>query len=232
MSHQFKGFDPDLMLFLTELSQNNNRQWFEENKTRYRERIQIPMSHFIMAFAPRLEKISPCFVADPRLQGGSMFRIYRDARFSHNKTPYKTNVGCQFRHDAGKNVHAPGFYFHIEPGEIFIGGGIYKPDSEALFKIRTAIAEKASKWQNIVYEKEFVSRFGEIYGESLKTSPKGFSAQHPCIEHLKKKTWFVTQALNEEDLYSPDLIHKVETVFNAAGPLMQFLTNALDLPYI
>lgn len=232
MSHQFKGFDPDLILFLTELSQNNNRPWFEENKTRYREQIQIPMSHFIMAFAPRLEKISPCFLADPRLQGGSMFRIYRDARFSHNKAPYKTNVGCQFRHDAGKNVHAPGFYFHIEPGEIFIGGGIYKPDSEALFKIRTAIAEKSSKWQSIVYEKEFVSRFGEIYGESLKTSPKGFSAQHPCIEHLKKKTWFVTQALNEKDLYSPDLIHKVETVFNAAGPLMQFLTNALDLPYI
>lgn len=231
MTGQFKGFDPDLMLFLTELSQNNQRTWFEENKNRYREKVQIPMSQLIMDFAPRLEKISPHFIADPRLHGGSMFRIYRDARFSHNKAPYKTNVGCQFRHEAGKDAHAPGFYFHIEPGEIFVGGGVYKPDSTALFKIRSSIAEKSNQWSRIVEEQSFVARFGEIYGDSLKTAPKGFSAEHPNIAHLKKKTWFVIQNLSEKELYSPQLLNTIETVCKAASPLMAFLSDALALPY-
>lgn len=231
MAQQFTGFDPDLMLFLTELSQNNHRAWFEENKSRYRNSVQIPMSQLIMDFAPRLEKISPHYLADPRLHGGSMFRIYRDARFSRNKLPYKTNVGCQFRHEAGKDVHAPGFYFHIAPGEIFVGGGIYKPDGVALFKIRTAIAEKSKQWHRIVEDHSFAARFGEIYGDSLSTAPKGFSTQHPNIAHLKKKTWFVTQDLREEELYSTQLVDTLETVCKAASPLMCFLSDALALPY-
>jgi len=231
MRPEFDGFSPDLLFFLEELSRNNKREWFQENKTRYRETVQIPMSNFIMAFAPKLSKISDHFVADPRLNGGSMFRIYRDARFSKGKAPYKTNVGCQFRHEAGKDVHAPGFYFHIEPGEIFIGAGIYKPDSNALFKIRTAISEKPEQWQKVLKQKKFKTHFNEVYGESLKRAPRGFDAEHPHIEHLKKKTLFVTETLSPGDLCSASLEEKVKKAFEAASPFMQFLTEALELPY-
>ena len=231
MRPEFNGFSPDLLKFLEELAKNNHREWFLENKPRYRETIQIPMSNFIMAFAPSLDKISEHFIADPRLNGGSMFRIYRDARFSKGKTLYKTNVGCQFRHEAGKNVHAPGFYFHIEPGEIFIGGGIYKPDSDALLKIRTAIAEKPEKWQKVLKQKKFKDHFTGVYGESLKRPPRGFDAEHPHIEHLKKKTLFVTKTLSADELCSASLLGTVQKTFEAASPFMQFLTEALELPY-
>lgn len=231
MRPEFDGFSPDVIAFLQELAQNNNREWFQENKARYRETIQIPMSNFIMAFAPSLSKVSEHYVADPRLNGGSMFRIYRDSRFSKGKPPYKTNVGCQFRHEAGKNVHAPGFYFHIEPGEIFIGGGIYRPDSAALFKIRTAISEKPDQWKKIVKQKKFKDRFGEIHGDSLKRPPRGFDPEHPHLDHLKKKTFFVTQALSPADLCSPKLIERVKKTFTAASPFMHFLTEAVELPY-
>ena len=231
MRPTFDGFSPDLLAYLEDLSRNNNREWFQENKTRYRETVQIPMSNFIMAFAPSLDKISSHYIADPRLHGGSMFRIYRDTRFAKGKPPYKTNIGCQLRHEAGKDAHAPGFYFHIEPGEIFIGGGIYKPDSAALFKVRTAISEKPEQWQKIIKQKRFKDRFTEVYGESLKRPPRGFDPEHPHLEHLKKKTLFVTEALSPADLYSPKLVEKVKKTFEAASPFMQFLTEALELPY-
>ena len=115
--------------FLRELKANNERPWFEANKARYRAEVRDPMLDFIAAFAEPLSEISPHFRADPRPNGGSLFRIYRDTRFSKDKTPYKTNVGAHFRHEAGKDAHAPGFYLHLEPGMCFAGCGIWHPDS-------------------------------------------------------------------------------------------------------
>ena len=231
MNNTFQGFPTDLITFLEQLSKNNNREWFAENKQRYRDSVQIPMSNFIMALAPGLERTANCFTADPRLNGGSMFRIYRDARFIKNKPPFKNNVGCQFRHEAGKNAHAPGFYLHIEPGNIFIGGGIYRPDANALFKIRMAIAEKEQQWDQVIHDKEMKKQYAEVSGESLIRPPRGFSAEHPHIEHLKRKTFFVTKPLQAQQLYSGSFVQEVETLFEAASPLMRFLTEAVDLPY-
>ena len=106
-------FQPDLFRFLDALRGNNNREWFQANKERYESDVKGPMLRFIGDFAPRLRQISPRFVADPRPNCGSLFRIYRDVRFSKDKTPYKTNAGAQFRHQAGKDAHAPGFYLHV-----------------------------------------------------------------------------------------------------------------------
>ena len=130
---------PALFDFLRELKANNERPWFEENKARYRAEVQGPMLDFIQAFAEPLAEISPHFRADPRANGGSLFRIYRDTRFSKDKTPYKTNVGAHFRHEAGKDAHAPGFYLHLEPGMCFAGCGVWHPDSPTLGRIRDAI---------------------------------------------------------------------------------------------
>lgn len=231
MKNTFNGFPTDLITFLEQLSKNNNREWFAENKQRYRDSIQIPMSNFIMALAPGLDRTANCFTADPRLNGGSMFRIYKDARYSKNKPPFKTNVGCQFRHEAGKNAHAPGFYLHIEPGNSFIGGGIYRPDSSALLKIRTAIAENPEKWNQVIHDKEMKKQYGEVSGESLKRPPRGFSAEHRHIEHLKKKTFFVIKPLEAKQLYSGNFVQQAEDLFQSASPLMRFLTEAVELPY-
>lgn len=142
----FEGFPLDMVRFLAELDRNNNRPWFQANKDRYERSVREPALAFIEAMAPRLERISPCIYADPSPHGGSLMRIYRDTRFSNDKRPYKTNVGIQFRHERGRDVHAPGFYVHIDPKEFFLACGMWKPDAGALSAVRQRISEKPEEW--------------------------------------------------------------------------------------
>ncbi|MGI9427261.1 MAG: DUF2461 domain-containing protein, partial [Bythopirellula sp.] len=129
-NQKFPGFPLGLLHFLNDLTKHNKRDWFQANKSRYEQELLAPALAFIEAMKEPLGKISPYFQAIPKKQGGSLMRIYRDVRFSKDKRPYKTNVGIHFRHEAGCDVHAPGFYFHIEPDEVFIGAGIWHPDSK------------------------------------------------------------------------------------------------------
>lgn len=231
MTQGFPGLPIQLFEFLEELRLNNNREWFNANKETYRSYVVSPVIDFIEAMAPGLEKISDCYVADPRPNGGSMFRIYRDTRFSKNKQPYKTNVGCQFRHSAGKDAHAPGFYVHLEPGQVFFGGGIWKPPGPALANIREAISEKHEHWTRITTNKKFTQRFGDIQGDRLKRPPKGYATDHPAIEDLKYKSFFVMQEDDETLATSPDFIKEVNKAFKTAAPFMEFLTSSQDLPF-
>jgi uncharacterized protein (TIGR02453 family) len=121
-----------------------------------------------------------------------MFRIYRDTRFSHDKKTYKTNVGCHFRHVAGKSAHAPGFYFHLQPGNVFVGAGICKPDGTALANVRNAIIEKPGRWEDVFSGRELWQRFGDIEGERLKRAPRGYDSDHVHVEHLKLKFFSFT----------------------------------------
>lgn len=230
-NESFAGFPADFFKFLTDLASNNNRDWFNDNKSRYQASVVEPMGQFIEAMAPRLGAISAHFIADPRPHGGSMFRIYRDTRFSKDKRPYKEHVGCQFRHRMGRDVHAPGFYVHFEPEQILFGGGIWKPDGTTLLKIRSAIVDNPSAWQAAVHEKSFVRRFGELRGERLKRPPRGFDSNHPLIEDLKLKSIFVMQQDTPELACSKRFITAVEKAFTKASPMMSFLAFALDLPY-
>src|SRR5262245_55726741 len=134
------SFGPGLFSFLTDLRANNNRKWFAANKDRYEEQLLEPALAFINALAPRLEKISPHFLADARPSGGPLFRNYRYTRVSNDKSPYKTNLGIHFRHERAKDAHAPGYYLHIGPDEVFAGGGIWRPATEAATAIREAIS--------------------------------------------------------------------------------------------
>ena len=132
-------FTPHLFEFLLELRANNDRAWFQDNKGRYEQHVKEPLLQFIADFGPKLQSISEHFEADTRTNGGSMFRIYRDVRFSKDKSPYKTQAAAQFRHEAGKTVHAPGFYLHLAPDEVFAGVGLWHPDSATLGRIRNRI---------------------------------------------------------------------------------------------
>ena len=224
------AFGPELFSFLTELRANNDREWFAANKHRYEEELLEPALAFIDDFAPRLEKISPHFRADARPSGGSLFRIYRDTRFSKDKTPYKTNLGIHFRHERAKDVHAPGYYLHVGPGEVFAGGGIWHPDTEAATKIREAIVADPERWRRATRTGAFAKRL-ELGGDSLKRVPSWADPEHPFADDLKRKDFFGWARLSEDDVVAPGFVDEYAEICRAAGPLMRFLCEALDVPY-
>ncbi len=231
MSSPFPGFPKDFFAFFRELKANNNRVWFEDNKQRFRDSVQASMSDFIVAMAPRLAKISKNFVADPRPNGGSMFRIYRDVRFAKDKRPYKENAGCHFRHALGKDVHAPGFYMHFAPGDVMFGGGLWMPPPDALAKVRGAIAAKPQAWKMMLADRKFASRFDGVSGDALSRPPRGFDPAHPFIEDIKRKTFFVMQQADTKLASSPKLVDEVAATFASASPLLKFLCSAVDVPF-
>lgn len=220
----------ELFEFFRELKRNNSKQWFQGNKERYEQQVRLPLQHFIMEFERPLRRISPHYRADPRPVGGSLFRIYRDVRFSPDKSPYKTHGGIQFRHEQGKDVHAPGFYLHLEPDNVFAAVGIWHPDSTALGRIRAAIAADPGKWLSAKNDPGFSEAY-ELGGESLKRAPQGYDPEHPQIEDLKRKDFIASAALSEGKACAPDFLDRYARLCALAAPFMKFLTTALDLPW-
>lgn len=227
----FEGFPKDFFAFFRELKKHNERSWFEDNKQRFRDSVQVPMAEFIGAMAPRLRQITKNFVADPRPNGGSMFRIYRDVRFSKDKRPYKEHAACHFRHAAGRDVHAPGFYMHFAPDEVVFGGGMWMPPPDALAKVRDAIAKNPAAWKKVKTDKAFLKHFGDIDGDALIRPPRGYDPEHPFIADIKRKSFF---AMDEGDVKlasTPKLLDAVTQTFKAAAPLMKFLCRAQGVPF-
>ena len=229
MNTTFDGFPEEMFRFLADLANNNNRDWFSHNKDRYEQFVLTPVNRFIEAVGEFLPAISDAYLADTRRNGGSMFRIYRDTRFSRDKRPYKENIGCQFRHTAGRNAHAPGFYVHLAPDEVFYGGGIWKPDSNALAKIRKHIELRPEQWHCAIKDTSFSSYFGELRGESLKRPPKGYDPDNPHIDDLKRKSYMAFRYVKPQSALNPAFINDVEKAFKTAMPLMNFITNALEI---
>lgn len=218
------------MNFLGQIEKNNNRDWFHENKSNYEKLIRTPSLNFIDDMENDLSHISPHFLAVAKKVGGSLMRVHRDVRFSKDKSPYKTNIGIQFRHEMGKDVHAPGFYLHVEPGECFIGVGIWKPDSTALGKIRDAIVERDKVWLSAINDKKFKKNF-VLGGESLKTAPRGYDKEHPLIEDLRRKDFIAISHVDDKTVLSKNFKQHVVKRFTDAESYMQFLCKALTLKY-
>ena len=231
VSKGFPGFSEDFFGFFAELAQNNNRAWFTAKKARYRAEVLSPLSDFVAAMGPRLGKISPHYVADPRPNGGSIFRIYRDLRFAKGGKPYKEHGACHFRHEAGKDAHAPGYYVHLEPDQVMFGAGIWKPPSPELRKIREAIAGHQADWKKVVTDKRLKSVYGGVSGDGLTRPPRGFDADHPHIEDIKRRTFFVIRRAEPALAARPDFPDEVAKTFRAATPLMRFLTKAVGAPF-
>lgn len=217
-------FEPDLFDFLRQLKRNNNREWFAKNKTRYEQVVVAPAMSFISSFAPHLAKLSPHFVADARPTRGSLFRIYRDTRFSQDGLPYKTHVGMRFMHESGKDVHAPIFYLHFEPTGCFVAAGVWHPDNRTLTKIRTAIVSQPQQWRKVAAKYEFE-------GGSLTRPPKGFDPNHACIEDLKRKDFIASVELTKEQVCSPKLMRDFVAACRSMSPLVEFTTTAMGLKF-
>jgi uncharacterized protein (TIGR02453 family) len=218
---------PRLFEFLKDLQKNNRREWFEENRERYERDVKEPLQAFIVDFAQPLGGISRHFVANPRR---SLYRIHRDVRFSRDKSPYKTNAALHFRHERAADAHAPGFYLHLEPGSVFAGVGIWRPDTPSQARIREAIVADPAGWKRIVGAKKFREKM-ELAGDSLQRPPRGVDAEHPLIEHLKRKDFIGIASFTEKEAVSAGFLERYAETCRVAAPFVRFLTEALELEF-
>jgi len=227
---RYARFEKRTIKFLRELEVNNNREWFKANKTRYEEDVLDVALRFIQSMQDPLADFAPHFTAVPTRIGGSLMRVYRDTRFSNNKLPYKTNVGIQFRHERAKDVHSPGYYVHIDPNEVFIGVGMWRPDSDPLRQIRERIAARPGEWTRATGAAAFKRNFS-LGGESLKRPPRGFDKEHPLIDDIKRKSFIAVRFLAVEDCLKPQFQRSVETSFKQLTPYMAFLCAAVGVKF-
>lgn len=226
----FTGFSLGTLHFLEELSRHNNQAWFDQHKDRYERDVRGPALAFIAAMQRPLQRFSPHLRAVPRKQGGSLMRVHRDLRFTRDKSPYKTNVGIQFRHERGKDVHAPGIYFHFDTQEVFVAVGIWRPASDALALIREAIAADPKAWRRASRGPSFSHEF-VLRGESLKRPPRGYDANHPLLEDLKRKDHVAVSQLDHDDLMDAGLPRTVAERVRKAKNYLAFLCGAVGVDF-
>ncbi|PWS27474.1 TIGR02453 family protein [Pedobacter yonginense] len=210
--------------FIKEVAENNNREWFAENKSRYEE-AKTDVLALVASIIPELAKVDPALSAeaDPKK---SLMRIYRDVRFSKNKDPYKTNFGIWFSTKKGSNE--PGYYLHIQPGSSFLAGGYWMPEAPHLKLIRQEIDYNVEDFKEIINNKDFKDNFKLGVGNSLKNAPKGYDPTDPNIEFLKLKSFEATMALSDAEFFKPNLINKLISSFQTVQPLVVFLRNAIN----
>jgi len=223
-------FTPKSFALMREFARNNNREWFTANKARFEETLRDPFLRLIGDLATPLAKISPHFRADPRTQGGSMFRIYRDTRFSSDKTPYKTWLGARLYHERSKQVPAPTFYMHIQPGRHFVGGGLWHPEPPTLKRVRDFLADHPAAWKKAVHNKRFAERF-EVGGESLSRPPRGYDPNHELIEDIKRKDFAAWTEFGDREACSSELRDILIAGFKGVAPMIDYLCAALDLEF-
>jgi uncharacterized protein (TIGR02453 family) len=221
----FEGFPKEGINFLKKLKRNNKREWFEKHKEEYEHCVKTPMLSFIASLQPFFARFAPEFDLNPKR---SIFRIYRDIRFSPDKTPYKTHIAAHFvLRGMPKGFIGSGYYIQIEPGELFVGGGIYLPDSNQLKKIRAGIAQHGDKFLAIIKNRKFTKRFLPFEWAKLQRVPQGYNENHPMAEWLKCKQFFVGISLPEARCYRESFVADVGGVCEEAAPLVIFLNNCL-----
>ncbi len=229
----FTGFRPEAIQFLADLASNNDRAWFQPRKGEYERLLKEPLEALIAALAERFESLGIPLRADP---ARSPFRIYRDVRFSKDKSPYKTNLGASFpwtgegpadgggRSHTG-NVHSSGGYFHLQPGEIYVGGGIWHPEKSWIDTFRRRVADEPTTILGLVVDPAFRSMFGSLTtdGHSLLRAPAGYPPDHPAADLLRLKDVVFGRRLADSDATSPTLPDVIAESFAAAVPVMRYL---------
>jgi uncharacterized protein (TIGR02453 family) len=217
-------FTPELFRFLSRLKRNNNREWFLRHKDEYETSVRQPALRFIEAFAAPLRELSAYLVADARPTRGSLFRIYRDTRFSNDKRPYKTHVAMRFSH-RGKDVHSPGFYLHLEPGSCFAASGLWHPEPPTLLRVRTAIVERPEEWRAV----RKLLNWDDA--SKLSRPPRGFCSDHEFVEDLKLRDLGCAIEFTDKQVCSARFMAIVTSACRTMSPLASFLSSALGLSF-
>jgi uncharacterized protein (TIGR02453 family) len=209
--------------FLKKLRRNNNRDWFQKHKPVYEESVRQPMERLVEAMAAKFAAFAPEILASPKV---SLFRIYRDTRFAKDKKPYKTHVAAVFPHRSLEKHEGACFYFHLAPGEFFIGGGLWRPLPEELRAVREYIADQFQRFEAIIQARSFRRMFGELTGEQLTRPPRGFPAEHPAAEYLRFKQFLASRTL-QTDLATSHLSETLVETFRTLHPLIGFLNEPI-----
>ena len=228
----FAGFEPDALQFLADLAANNDRAWFKPRKADYERLIKEPLEVLCVALADRFDALGLPLVADPKR---SPFRIYRDVRFSKDKSPYKTAQGADFRwEDSSDDEKRPrgavGGYFHLEPGNIFVGGGMWHPERARLAAFREQLDRDPNAVLKAIEDDRFRSVFGSVTGESLTRNPKGFPRDHAYAHLLRLKDVVFSRPLPDRDVYSAELPDIIANDLDAAKPVLRFLDRLAGAP--
>ncbi|EIL88820.1 hypothetical protein UU9_11270 [Rhodanobacter fulvus Jip2] len=222
-------FTPATFRFLRALDRHNERAWFHAHKDDYERHVREPFLQLITDMQQPLAAISEHYRADPRKNGGSLYRIYRDTRYSNNKLPYKPWQGSRFFHVRRHEIQAPGFYLHIEPGDCFAGGGMLHPESDALKRIREFLVDNPAAWKRATRGKAFGDL--QLGGESLIRPPRGYDPTHALIDDLKRKDFIASAPFSEELACSSELLPWTIATFKQAAPLVDYLCAAQELEF-
>jgi uncharacterized protein (TIGR02453 family) len=217
-------FSKQALAFLRSLARNNRRDWFTPRKEQYDTLVRAPMIEFVQRFAEDLAVFAPDHIAEPKL---SIFRIYRDTRFSHDKTPYKTNIAAYFPHRHLPKNEGAGLYIEVAPKHVWYGGGVYMPSSRELLLIRQHLAAHHRRFETLLRAAAFKKAFGTLQGETLTRVPRGFLADHPAAGWLRHRQFLAAAERPAEFATSDDFYKTVSTAFKAGAPLMAFLNEPL-----
>ena len=214
------GFSSQTLKFLRALKRNNRREWFHERRADYDAHVHAPMVAIVEQLAVDFARVAPDFVATPKV---SMFRPWRDTRFSANKAPLKTNVAAVFPHRALGRMQGAGLYFEVAPEHVWIGGGIYAPDTATLHAVRTHIAAKHRSLTGLLSAPAFKKRLGTMQGETTSRVPRGFDAAHPAADLIRHKQFLAAREEGPEFAARPDFYAQLLATFEAMVPFVQFL---------
>jgi uncharacterized protein (TIGR02453 family) len=222
----FPGFPADGVKFLRSLKRNNKREWFQPRKHLYEQHLKAPMLELVAALNAELVKYAPNYVSEPKK---AVFRIYRDTRFSADKTPYKTHVAAYFarRGPGATPLGTGGFYLSISPSELEIAGGIYRPPPDVTLLVRTHIAENYRELRAILADKKVRKLMGDLKGSELQRIPKGFDRTHPAADLIKKKDWILDVSLDPSSATTAKLYTEIAQRFRAMAPLIEYLNRPL-----
>ena len=222
MATRFAGFPAEGMAFLRALKRNNKREWFQARKEIYDTKVKAPMLELVTAIMQRMADFAPDYVNDP---AKAIFRIYRDTRFSKDKTPYKTHIAAVFTKRSVEKHAGAAYYFSVSPEEIEVGGGVYMPPPENLLAARSYMAEHHEEFRRIVGARDVKQLYGGLSGESAARVPKGFAAEHPAMDLIRMKQYLLFCTLESGIATTPKLYREVEARFEAIAPFVEFLNR-------
>ena len=224
-------FSPSSFKFLRGIARHNDRAWFQAHKADYDVHVRAPFQQLLTDLQPDVMAVSEHFRADPRPVGGSLFRIQRDTRFANDKTPYKTWQGARLFHERGRQVEAPSFYVQIQPGNCFVGAGLWHPQPDTLRRVRHFILDNPGSWKAAAHDAKFRRRFDLDEDEMLTRMPRGFPDDFEFADDLKRKNFVAFRVIDDATMIGPRLLKTLETDLNGMAKFVDYLCAALDLEF-
>ncbi len=217
--------------FLRGLARNNSREWFQAHKADYEAHVRGPFQRLLVDLQPALTVVSAHYRAEPKTVGGSLFRIHRDTRFANDKTPYKSWQGARLFHERGRQIEAPSFYLHLQPGGCFVATGLWHPQPDTLRRLRHFLLDNPAGWKIAAHGAKFRNRFDLDDSEMLTRMPRGFPADFEFADDLRRKNFVALRAIDDAVMTGPRLLKTLATDLAGLAPFTDYLCAALDLEF-